>query len=217
MDSGVEERLALRARARPRGGLAGHHGAEPRHRPATQPRLAAEGRDGGRRGHSAASRRRRLRGRAPATDSRSGRERSPRALAADAPGAGAGIFRGPVAERDRGPAERAARHREIMDETGLVTAPPAGVAGGEGMTPHRAEHLDLCAGYVLGSLDGAERVELESHLAEGCPECEAELARLSAGLFALAASAPARPAPPSLRARILAAVREGAGGGDAAE
>jgi len=85
------------------------------------------------------------------------------------------------------------------------------------MTPHRAEHLDLCAGYVLGSLEGAERVELESHLAEGCPECEAELARLSAGVFALAASAPARRAPPSLRARILGAVREGAGGVDAAE
>ena len=84
------------------------------------------------------------------------------------------------------------------------------------MTPHRAEHLDLCAGYLLGSLDGSERAELESHLAEGCAECEAELARLSAGVFALAASTPARRAPPALRARILAAVREETGRIDAA-
>src|SRR5688500_2212786 len=79
------------------------------------------------------------------------------------------------------------------------------------MTPHRDEHLELCAGYALGGLDGPERAVLEAHLAQGCPECEAELRRLSGGVLALASSAPARRAPEALKGRILAAVRADAG------
>src|SRR5262245_53106387 len=76
-----------------------------------------------------------------------------------------------------------------------------------GMTPHTSEHLELCAGYVLGSLEPGERERLESHLAAGCSECEAELARLTAGAFALATSVPEQRAPAYLKARILGAVR----------
>lgn len=74
------------------------------------------------------------------------------------------------------------------------------------MTPHRDEYLELCAGYVLGSLEPSERATLEAHLASGCPECEAELARLTAGAFALASSVPSHRAPAHLKARILGAV-----------
>jgi anti-sigma-K factor RskA len=86
-----------------------------------------------------------------------------------------------------------------------------------GMTTHRNEYLELCAGYVLGSLEPSERATLEAHLAAGCPECEAELARLSAGAFVLAASAPSHRAPAHLKARVLSAVRAEARRGDAPE
>src|SRR5580765_993602 len=86
-----------------------------------------------------------------------------------------------------------------------------------GMTPHRTEYLELCAGYVLGGLEPSERATLEAHLAAGCPECEAELARLSAGAFVLATSAPPHRAPAHLKARILSAVRAEASSEDAPE
>lgn len=75
------------------------------------------------------------------------------------------------------------------------------------MTTHPEEFLELCAGYALGSLDPADRAALEAHLAEGCPECEAELSRLSGGVLALTVSVPPRRAPAALRSRVLAAVR----------
>ena len=72
---------------------------------------------------------------------------------------------------------------------------------------HREEHLALCAGYAIGALDEAERRVLEQHLAEGCPDCEAELRRLGDGVTALAASAPPYAPPPALKARVLERVR----------
>ena len=58
------------------------------------------------------------------------------------------------------------------------------------MSTHRGEYLELCAGYVLDVLEPEGRATLEAHLAEGCLECEAELARLSAGAFVLSTSVP---------------------------
>jgi anti-sigma-K factor RskA len=79
-----------------------------------------------------------------------------------------------------------------------------------GVSAHRAEHLELCAGLVLGSLDEVSRAEIERHLGEGCAECEAELLQLSEGSLLLAASAPPVAPPPALRARVLERVaREG--------
>ena len=75
------------------------------------------------------------------------------------------------------------------------------------MSVHREQHLDACAGYVLGALDPAETRELEAHLAEGCAVCEAELERLGHGAWLLAASSPPHRAPASLRGRVLKAVR----------
>ena len=73
------------------------------------------------------------------------------------------------------------------------------------MSAHRDEHLDLCAGYALGVLDEADRRALETHLAEGCAICDAELARHGTSVERLAALAPAVTPPPALRARVLAA------------
>jgi anti-sigma-K factor RskA len=76
-----------------------------------------------------------------------------------------------------------------------------------GVSVHREEHLAACAGWALGALSEADRAELERHLAEGCAECEAELARLSGPVVTLAASAPAAAPPPALKARVFASLR----------
>ncbi len=75
------------------------------------------------------------------------------------------------------------------------------------MSEHRDEHLDLCAGYALGSLDAADRQRLEAHLAEGCPVCQAALGDFSLGTMMLAASSPPAAPDPALRERVLSAVR----------
>jgi anti-sigma-K factor RskA len=73
------------------------------------------------------------------------------------------------------------------------------------VSAHRPEHLDLCAGYALGSLDAGDRDVLEAHLAEGCGECEAELQRLAGAARRVAAAAPPLVPSPALRARVMAA------------
>jgi len=75
------------------------------------------------------------------------------------------------------------------------------------VSQHREEHLDLCAGYALGSLDDADRRTLEAHLREGCPICAAELTRFESGAALWAGSAPPMRAPSALRKRVLDAVR----------
>ena len=78
------------------------------------------------------------------------------------------------------------------------------------MTAHRDEHLELCAGLVLGALDPADRADLEAHLAGGCAVCEAELARHSNCVGVLAHSLPQLAPPAALRSRVLAAVKAAA-------
>ena len=75
------------------------------------------------------------------------------------------------------------------------------------MTAHRDEYLELCAGLLLGSLDAADRAELETHLAGGCAVCDEELARLSQSVELLAHSLPQQAPPAALRSRVLAAVQ----------
>jgi len=81
------------------------------------------------------------------------------------------------------------------------------------MSRHRDDHLEMCAAHVLGVLDDAGRAEFEAHLAEGCPECEAELRSLSGGALVLAMSAPQHRAPAAVRARVLAAIDSGGASG----
>jgi len=76
-----------------------------------------------------------------------------------------------------------------------------------GMSPHKDEHLDLCAGYVLGNLAEDERRALEGHLEEGCAVCEVEINRLGRGAWAFAAATPRLLEPSSIRARVLDTVR----------
>ena len=75
------------------------------------------------------------------------------------------------------------------------------------MTAHRDEHLDLCAARVLGSIDEADRLDLERHLAGGCAVCERALFELSGGIVALAAGAPAARPSPALKAKVMERVR----------
>jgi anti-sigma-K factor RskA len=84
------------------------------------------------------------------------------------------------------------------------------------VSPHRDEHLDLCAGHALGSLTEAEARTLEEHLKEGCSTCEAELNRMGRGVWAFAAATPRLLEPSSLRGRVLSAVRSESGRGGAA-
>jgi anti-sigma-K factor RskA len=81
------------------------------------------------------------------------------------------------------------------------------------MSRHRDEHLELCAARVLGVLDEAGQAELDAHLAEGCPQCEAELRSLSSGALVLAMSVPQHRAPAGVRARLLAAIDSGVASG----
>jgi len=80
------------------------------------------------------------------------------------------------------------------------------------VSAHREEHLDLCAALALGAIEEADRLELEHHLADGCPECERALLEYSEATIALAATTtPAMPRP-EMKARVLEAVRsEGTG------
>lgn len=65
------------------------------------------------------------------------------------------------------------------------------------------------AAYVLGALDPVEVEPFERHL-EGCTECRDEVTALQQVATALPMAAPQRPAPKSLRRRVLAAVQEDA-------
>lgn len=78
------------------------------------------------------------------------------------------------------------------------------------MTQHRDEHIDLCAGYALGSLDEADRRRLEEHLHAGCPACDAAIADFSGTAVMLARGAPPAKPSPGLRARVMEAVRSDA-------
>ena len=68
---------------------------------------------------------------------------------------------------------------------------------------HKEEHLELCAGYVLGNLSETEKAALEEHLGAGCPACDAEINRLGRGAWAFASATPRLLEPSSLRPRVL--------------
>jgi anti-sigma-K factor RskA len=75
------------------------------------------------------------------------------------------------------------------------------------VSAHRDEHLDLVAARALGSIGEADRLELERHLVEGCPECERALQEYSQGVERLAATAPAVVPSPRVRMKLLEQVR----------
>jgi anti-sigma-K factor RskA len=79
------------------------------------------------------------------------------------------------------------------------------------VSPHKDEHLELCAGYVLGNLAEDEQRMLEAHLEEGCAVCEVEINRLGRGAWAFAAATPRLLEPSSIRARVLDTVRRESG------
>jgi hypothetical protein len=77
------------------------------------------------------------------------------------------------------------------------------------MSPHRDDHLDLCAARALGGLSPADAAVLDAHLAGGCDVCERGLRAFTAAAEQLARAVPQRRAPAALRARVLEAVRAG--------
>jgi anti-sigma factor RsiW len=70
---------------------------------------------------------------------------------------------------------------------------------------HRRFEEDLAA-YVVGNLEGADRIALEAHL-DQCERCRSDLEWLRPAAGALAASVPQLDPPRRLRRRILAAAR----------
>ncbi len=71
------------------------------------------------------------------------------------------------------------------------------------MSPHREEHIDLCAALALGSIEEADRTRLESHLADGCAECAAALDDFGGAVMLVAASAPSAMPRPELKRRVM--------------
>lgn len=67
---------------------------------------------------------------------------------------------------------------------------------------------ELCALYVLGGLDDADRQAFEEHLAT-CPDCQAELARLKPIADAMLYDFDDVVPPPGMRDRVLTAVFAG--------
>jgi len=67
-------------------------------------------------------------------------------------------------------------------------------------------YLELCAGHVLDALEPADRERLETHLAKGCPECEAALADFAAATVAMAATSPAATPRPAVKEKLFARV-----------
>ena len=67
------------------------------------------------------------------------------------------------------------------------------------------ELRELAASYALGALSDEERRAFEPHL-EVCPECVGDVASLQMTATELAFAVPARTAPASLRARVLAGI-----------
>jgi anti-sigma factor ChrR (cupin superfamily) len=65
--------------------------------------------------------------------------------------------------------------------------------------------------YALGALDAEEARAFESHLAEGCGACEAELREFESVVADLAFAAPAAEPPAGALSRLLALVSEEAG------
>jgi anti-sigma-K factor RskA len=69
------------------------------------------------------------------------------------------------------------------------------------MTHERFE--TLAAGYALGALDGEDGDTFESHLAEGCPRCEALVRESEQILAQLASAEPPVLPPPAVRDALL--------------
>jgi anti-sigma-K factor RskA len=65
---------------------------------------------------------------------------------------------------------------------------------------------ELAPLYVIGALDGVERVEFERYLAANRPRCEAELAEFQAVADQLALAAPAAQPSPEVFKRVMTAV-----------
>src|SRR6266705_1247159 len=75
------------------------------------------------------------------------------------------------------------------------------------MSRHLEEHLDLCAGFALESLDPADRARLNEHLDQGCEVCEQALREYGGTTLLLASAAPVAQPDPGLRERVLSAAR----------
>jgi anti-sigma-K factor RskA len=78
------------------------------------------------------------------------------------------------------------------------------------------EHFgELIEAYAIGSLDAAERVELEAHLAGGCPDCAKALEEARWLVSQLAYLAPNAEPSDMLKGRLLQTVRAEAADGQA--
>ncbi len=75
------------------------------------------------------------------------------------------------------------------------------------MSDHRPDHLDLCASYALGALEGPSLKEFERHLESGCPDCSTELESYASIVHLLAIALPTAASAPELKERVIFAAR----------
>lgn len=74
------------------------------------------------------------------------------------------------------------------------------------MSVHLEEHVELCAGYALGTLQEADHHRLADHLRAGCKDCVESLEEFNDALVVVARSSPPAEPPETLRAKVLADV-----------
>lgn len=77
--------------------------------------------------------------------------------------------------------------------------------------PHWDDVAERLALQSLGAATPLESDRLQEHLAEGCAECEAELARLDEVVAELTAAAPALPPPPSVKQALMGRITGASG------
>ncbi len=85
------------------------------------------------------------------------------------------------------------------------------------MKSEHNRYLGLCLPYALGKLSPRHRRFFEKHLSTGCDECNKELAEIYEAMSLIPLTLPAKPVPPHIRHKVMAAIQTGARAGKQVE
>src|SRR5205823_435746 len=191
---GVARRRRLRSVARHAGGLDHHARANACHRPRAPGAAAWRDVRGGHGRPAPAARRRRR----DASGGSTARRRRPRAaLGGAARSHRARVLFRPHADRDRGAARAAARHRQDAHPPGARAA----ARGGDLPVSHEPFET-LAAVYAVGALDGDDLAQFEAHLPT-CAVCQAALREAQDALARAMLSTPPQARPAAAREALV--------------